>query len=208
METYNTGNLQKYHSKNPLKRIMVSRFQNKLAEVVSAACGEQPATLLDAGCGEGFTANYLYDRISGLKITGIDYFAQAVTAAKDGNPRKIDFQTGDINKLKFSDKSFNIVIATEVLEHLTDPGKALSEIARVTQTTLIISVPNEPFFCLGNLASGKNIRRLGNPADHINHWTYRGFRKFLENNIPGGVFNVKTYNCLVWTLAVLTRQSA
>lgn len=57
---------------------------------------------------------------------------------------------------------------------------ALSELLRVSRDTLIISVPHEPWFCIGNLLALKNIRRLGNPIDHINHWGYTGFRRFLN----------------------------
>src|SRR5437870_4278127 len=46
-------------------------------------------------------------------------------------------------QLPFADKEFDLVTATEVLEHipLPDFGKALAEIARVAKDAIIVSVP-------------------------------------------------------------------
>lgn len=51
---------------------------------------------------------------------------------------------GDAVFLPIKDKSFDIVVATEILEHLHDEGKCLREIKRVLMPdgTLIVSVPN------------------------------------------------------------------
>lgn len=95
-----------------------------------------------------------------------------------------------------------MVCCTEVLEHLPDPAKAVAELLRVADKYVVLSVPNEPWFCLGNLISGKNISRLGNPVDHINHYTGRGFVKFLRQC---GAVKIKTFNCLVWTIAVVEK---
>ena len=51
-----------------------------------------------------------------------------------------------------------------------NPSSALKEIARVASKYLIVLVPSEPFFMLGNLMRGKNILQCGNDQDHINHW--------------------------------------
>lgn len=52
----------------------------------------------------------------------------------------------------------------------------------VTRNTLIITVPHEPWFRMGNLRALKNISRFGNPIDHINHWSYAAFATFLREN--------------------------
>ena len=183
MEKYNTGNLEKYGSKNPLKRFMIKKFLGKLLRVISVQKSALSMRLLDAGYGEGFCANFLYDNLNNVDITACDCFEEALEKARAGNLRKIDFEKADIMDLKYADGAYDVVMATEVLEHLEKTEKALDELLRVAKHSVIVSVPNEPFFCLGNLASGKNIKRLGNPIDHINHWTYWGFRRFLTTNI-------------------------
>jgi 2-polyprenyl-3-methyl-5-hydroxy-6-metoxy-1,4-benzoquinol methylase len=75
-----------------------------------------------------------------------------------------------------------LVLCTEVLEHLDDPQKGLKELVRVSKKYLVVSVPNEPFFVLAQLARGKNWSRFGNDIEHINHWTMFGFPKFVKKN--------------------------
>jgi hypothetical protein len=44
---------------------------------------------------------------------------------------------------------------------------------------LLLSVPHEPFFMLSNLARLKNVARLGNDPEHVNHWGRGSFRRLL-----------------------------
>lgn len=207
MENYNDGNEKKYLSKNVLKQFMVKRFLDKMLKVTEACRGHnEELTVLDVGCGEGFVANFLYDKIKGLKITAVDYFDEAVNKAKLDNKRNISFEKGDIYHLNYGKNAFDLVMATEVLEHLDKPNEALKELMRTAQKYVVVSVPNEPFFCLGNLLSGKNIKRFGNPIDHINHWTSAGFEKFIKKNL--GEVKFKKYNLFVWTLVVIEKDVA
>ena len=195
---YNPGNYQKYTTKNILKKKMVDLFNNKIVSIVQDAVNGQnqnneeisksspknnlKISILDAGCGEGFMSGFLYEKLGDtVEITGLEYTAEALEIAKKANP-KIKYIQGDIMDMPFASDNFDIVLCTEVLEHLSDPTNAVKELERVTKGTLILSVPNEPWFCMGNLLALKNISRLGNPIDHINHWTYSSFKKFLKTN--------------------------
>jgi len=46
------------------------------------------------------------------------------------------------------EKKFDIVMATEVLEHLDDPVSAIRKMKKLSKRFILISVPNEPFFSL------------------------------------------------------------
>ena len=89
---------------------------------------------------------------------------------------------GSVYELPYKDNSFDLVICTEVLEHLEEPAKALKEILRVSKKYLIISVPNEPLFMVSNFLRGKNLSRLGNDMGHINHWNPFSLKEFLTQN--------------------------
>jgi hypothetical protein len=52
-------------------------------------------------------------------------------------------------------------------------------LCRVSRGWLILSVPNEPFFCLANFFRGKNLKTYGNDPEHINHWTKKSFVDFI-----------------------------
>lgn len=181
---YNTGNIEKYKSTNPLKRAMVERLNIRILDIVGKEIIDgNPVRILDAGCGEGFIDRLLADRFRNTQITGLEFTTDAIVIAKEVNP-SVKYVQGDICDMPFKDDCFDFVICTEVLEHLPDPGKALKELMRVSTGRLLITVPHEPWFCLGNMIVLKNVKRLGNPIDHINHWTKKSFSEFLMAITP------------------------
>lgn len=202
MMQYNSGNYDKYMSKNPLKRRMIDRLNKKIVSnlkemVKDIVVEESKIKILDAGCGEGFITNLLYNNLKNAEFTGIEFTKEALEIAREMN-KNINFVQGDIYEMPFKDLSFDIVICTEVLEHLEDPEKAVSELKRLSKKYILLTVPNEPWFCLGNLIALKNINRLGNPIDHINHWTFGDFKKFAKQNFGGKlVFDTS----FPWTIA-------
>ncbi len=91
-------------------------------------------TLLDIGCKDLL----LYKKLkSKYEVTLADYFPENNSIVKE-----------DIQNLSFQSKSFDIVLCQQVLEHIPNPVKAISELKRVAKKQLIISVPYEPFFTL------------------------------------------------------------
>ncbi|RPI77988.1 MAG: class I SAM-dependent methyltransferase [Desulfobacteraceae bacterium] len=91
-------------------------------------------SLLEVGCGDGRVAQFLPDAI---KITGFDI-----------NKEKIKHYPGnkiiaDISKIPIKQNTFDLVLITEVLEHLNDKiyRSALSEILRITKQYILITVP-------------------------------------------------------------------
>lgn len=177
-ETVDTSNLAKHTSSNPIQRQLIDRFNRKITSLV---VDQQPSNLLDAGCGEGFTAEIFLRAMPELEITGFDPHEPSVELAKLRNPRG-EFLVGDIYEMPFEDNSFDVVCCFEVLEHLHDAPRALQELARVTRKSAVISVPHEPFFCLSNAARGKNldISPRGSDPDHRNFWSRGAFGEFLS----------------------------
>lgn len=73
-----------------------------------------------------------------------------------------------------------MVMMLEVLEHIPDPAQMLPILKQLARGHVLLSVPREPFFCALNFMRGKNLRRLGNDPEHVNHWGRRGFFRFIE----------------------------
>jgi ubiquinone/menaquinone biosynthesis C-methylase UbiE len=90
------------------------------------------------------------------------------------------FLHADAQALPFGDGRFEVVVAAEVLEHLPDPVRGLDEMARVGRRHLVLSVPREPVFRSCNLFAGRYVRDLGNTPGHLNHWSTRGFVRFVS----------------------------
>jgi 2-polyprenyl-3-methyl-5-hydroxy-6-metoxy-1,4-benzoquinol methylase len=78
-------------------------------------------------------------------------------------------------RLDYGDDEFDLVAATEVLEHVLEPERALSEMARVARRHLIVSVPREPLWRALNVARGAYVGQFGNTPGHLNHWSRHGF---------------------------------
>jgi 2-polyprenyl-3-methyl-5-hydroxy-6-metoxy-1,4-benzoquinol methylase len=155
------SNLAKYETKNPVVRNLIGRYFGTLEGIVRPL---KPASILDVGCGEGITAS----RLSGLGLQfdyqGLDFDAGAIVHAKQRNPG-LKFETGDVYDL--GDRQADVVICLEVLEHLEDPARALASLAKAARKHVIVSVPWEPWFRLGNLMRGKYLSQLGNHPEHI-----------------------------------------
>jgi len=152
--------------------------------------------VLDVGCGEGFTLKKLEEKKIGKNNVGIDNLDDAIKLGKKMYPN-LKLQKGSAYDLDFKDSSFELIICTEVLEHLDDPHKAVEEMKRVSSKYLLFSVPNEPFFIGANLLRGKYLKTFGNHPEHINHWTFWGFERMLKKH---GLKVVKKRYPFAWTM--------
>ena len=172
-----TTNYEKFQTGNPVVRRLIDRFFGKVESVVAPLA---PASVLDAGCGEGETLERLGGLLTGT-VTGVDLNPDSVEFAARRIPSGT-FQVGDLTDLPFEDDSFDLVLCLEVLEHIPDPAPALAELSRVCRRDIVLSVPSEPWFRLGSLARGKYLNGWGNHPEHVNHWNPRSLRDFLAGS--------------------------
>lgn len=174
-----TDNYRKHKSTNPLQRRLLDNFTKTLVREVKEL---KPKTVLDVGCGEGFTLEQLRLAGIGKRLEGVDFLPRAIELGRKEHP-ELDLKVGDIFDLKYKDSSFDVVICSEVLEHVPEPEKGLEELVRVSKKYCVVSVPNEPFFMLGNFLRGKNWSRFGNDIEHINHWSFWQFKKMVGKKL-------------------------
>ena len=195
-----TSNYLKHTHANPIQRRLIDRFHRV---IVSKIAELSPASFLDAGCGEGFVAEILLRQTPSLQLTGFDFNPESVAVASAKVPTAT-FQTASILEIPHPGRSFDVVGCFEVLEHLPDPAAALRELARVSNRAVVLSVPHEPYFCLANVARGKNlnVRPRGSDPDHRNFWTRRAFGDFVNQTLDvqwlGGSFP--------WTICVAKKR--
>jgi ubiquinone/menaquinone biosynthesis C-methylase UbiE len=88
------------------------------------------ATILDVGCGTGLISRHL----SSNRIIALDINRWAVEKAKLHSPGRVQCVVGDAECLPLASNTFDMVICTDVLEHLLYPDKALKEILRVMKS--------------------------------------------------------------------------
>jgi SAM-dependent methyltransferase len=91
-------------------------------------------SLLDVGCGDGAITNRLGERYS---ATGVDASSEALKHLR------VEARQANASALPFPDRSFDLVMSSQMLEHLDDSAyaAAIAEMMRVTRRFLLISVP-------------------------------------------------------------------
>jgi SAM-dependent methyltransferase len=171
------------------------------ARLVAAAVRLSPHDVLDAGCGEGVVSGWLGQAIPGAAITGVDGRASAVEAFRSANPG-MTAVVGDLTSLPFADGAFDLVVCTEVLEHLPEPALALRELGRVCAGHVLVTVPHEPFFQAGNFVAGRYRDRWGSTPGHLSHWSRRG----LLRTVAAELDPVRWFSLFPWQ-GVLARPA-
>lgn len=189
-----TSNYHKYTSKNPLKKFFINRFLDTLISLIAFL---SPQKILDAGCGEGFILHKLYEHKIGKTLEGIDSSGIAIKTGKKIHSF-LDLKIADIYNLPYKNNSFDLVVCTEVLEHLENSKAALNDILRVSSRYLLLTVPNEPWWTLFNYT------KWGKDIGHINHWSSSSFQKFITNNSSLRILKVK--HPFPWTM-ILAEKS-
>jgi SAM-dependent methyltransferase len=123
--------------------------------------------VLDVGCGSALVA----ERISDLDATyvGLDFPAHHIAfAAASARGRSTALHTqwvrGDGETLPFADSSFDVVVMTEVIEHLLRPERAVWEVSRVLK-------PGGIYVMTTNNASEVPLR---SPLSHALAWVEKG----------------------------------
>ncbi|MBR51288.1 MAG: type 11 methyltransferase [Gammaproteobacteria bacterium] len=99
---------------------------------------ENAKLMLDVGCGEGRHIFGVMQEFPDIKCIGIDMDASSLIKAEEGyeyfkslSKKEVEFLKGSAYRLPFDDNSIDLVICSEVLEHLHDYDKAILEIYRV-----------------------------------------------------------------------------
>jgi 2-polyprenyl-3-methyl-5-hydroxy-6-metoxy-1,4-benzoquinol methylase len=172
-----SSNQRKHESQNPIQRALIDNFHGKVVEMVRRA---QPSTILELGCGEGYVLRALADAGVSAQLTGIELDDRAARIAGERLGERATIEHRDARALAADGRRFDMVMMLEVLEHIPDPAQMLPILDSLTNGWVLLSVPWEPVFRGLNFLRGKNLTRLGNDPDHVNHWGRLGFGKFVS----------------------------
>ena len=166
------------------------RQARMLAAILQDAKG--PAVVLDVGCGDGSALATAAAQNPAHHFAGLDWSADAVRQAR---ARGLTAVRGTIEtRLPVADSKADVVIMSELIEHLVDPDGALEQVRRVLRPGghLLLSTPNlAAWYNRGLLAAGiqpvfseVSLRAVfGRPgsvvAGHLRLFTRRALTEFL-----------------------------
>lgn len=154
------------------------------------------------GAGSGQHIRYVKEDYSKYIMTdkNADLIFKNVPKSKNNN---IEYKVADVMNLPFKSKSFDRVIATCILHHLSDFEKALSEIKRVVRYGGLVSIylscdPGLMNRLLRKLLIIPKARKLGFydyslliAREHRNH--FESIKTVIEHTFLGQVIHVTYY---------------
>lgn len=149
--------------------------------------------VLDAGCGAGYGAAELA-RVGG-SVVGADVAFEAVAFAREQYQRpNLRFEQASCTALPHPDACFDLVVAFEVIEHLSEWREFLQEARRLLAPggQFVVSTPNRLYYTESRGDQGAN-------PFHVHEFDFAEFRAelgavfpdvalFMENHAEGMVF--------------------
>ncbi len=145
------------------------------------------ATALDLGCGQGRHVHALYYGAK-MHVVGLDLSFDDLVKTRQGfeqapdldapGERAFSLTIGTALKLPFADNAFDLIVCSEVLEHIPDYGQVLAEITRILKPggQLAVSVPRLwPEWLCWKLAPQYHMASGG----HVRIFTSRRLRKAI-----------------------------
>jgi SAM-dependent methyltransferase len=88
------------------------------------------ASVLDVGCGDGYLASLIEERLPGVRIEGVDVLVR--------DESFIPVKRFDGRRLPYEQDSFDVVTFNDVLHHTADPRILLREAVRVARHAIVI----------------------------------------------------------------------
>jgi SAM-dependent methyltransferase len=156
--------------------------------------------VLDVGCGTGALLTFPL-ALAGYCVVGIDIDERSVQLYANQRPQKASMIIGDVLCLA-ERRLFDVIICSEILEHLPDPGNVLVKSSRLLRPggRLIVTLPNGNggfeweeilwnrfgFFVLDYVKQYYQAIRLRMRRRQFKHFFRRGLNKDLESS---SVFN-------------------
>jgi 2-polyprenyl-3-methyl-5-hydroxy-6-metoxy-1,4-benzoquinol methylase/putative flippase GtrA len=192
------NHFDKHNSKNPVVQYLMRNFHKKINTFIKRTRAKE---ILDIGCGEGYTTANIQKQNKAIHIEGVEYGQRTVQKAKHLHPH-ISFEQGSIYEINKHNKSYNLTIASEVLEHLEFPLKGLKELRRVSKKFVLVSVPNEPWWRIVNMLRLTYLKDWGNTPGHVNHWSKHALKKFLKPHFK----KVIVKNAIIWNIALCIKK--
>ncbi|GBD95999.1 MAG TPA: class I SAM-dependent methyltransferase [Nitrospirae bacterium] len=128
------GNYTKSYETWKMIENILSCFQDELKRK-----RDRTIEVLDLGCGDGyhiFLLNSLKEEAKekiyfrGIDISSLNVYS-ATEIAKSIEACNVNFEVGNVENLALSDSCFDIVLCTDVIEHLVNPEKCLTEMIRL-----------------------------------------------------------------------------
>jgi len=165
------------------------RARNRLLQWTFASCFPGAGSFLEIGCGTGFVLTGMRDRFPSIRLAGSEIFTGGLHVARQRLPGITLFQM-DARQLPF-DSEFDVIGAFDVLEHIEEDERVLSEMFRSCRPGggVMLTVPQHQF--------------LWSRVDEYAHHKRRYSRRELLDKVERAGFRTMLVTSFVSTLLPL-----
>lgn len=135
-------NLLRIHSEIDEKLLPVKIFFLGWTDPLTSVINKSGESILDLGCGQGKIMKMIKIRMNVKRAVGVDLFKPYIDEAKSFKTHDTFFMQ-DVRKINFPPRSFDIVIASHLLEHLPkeDSWQLLKKMETIAKKQIIIATP-------------------------------------------------------------------
>jgi 2-polyprenyl-3-methyl-5-hydroxy-6-metoxy-1,4-benzoquinol methylase len=141
----------------------------------------QPLRILDVGCGTGLNASHLAAR--GHTVVGTDVSSVAIEKFRQNGFAGIVCDMEKAGGVPLPDAGFDLVFASEVIEHIADTSTFLTELRRLVRPggLLVLSTPNSAFWPYRLLAlAGRTPSEVQHPG-HVRFFSKRSLARAIQS---------------------------
>lgn len=163
-----------------------------LAENIAQVLPRSFSNLIDVGCGEGYLLYALQKRWRNAQYFGLDLTQGRITVTQKNVP-SVFLLRGDVLHLPFPDNAFDIVICSELLEHMEAYQQVVEELLRITRKRLIITVPNE--LPLVKIMCPK-CKATHYYDGHVNYFTAEKLRNIFVNRKDAAIIVMRKFHTI------------
>lgn len=136
-----------YHIGRKSKKALIYRLNRRTSEVIRVIekyYHGNPDSIIDLGTADGLMLSKIKDSYPLTNCIGIEYSIELI---ETNNDSRITILQGDVTAVDMPDNSFDIAVATAIIEHLADPKKFLKESMRLLKKDgLLILTSPDPFW--------------------------------------------------------------
>ncbi|MBI3511123.1 MAG: class I SAM-dependent methyltransferase [Bacteroidetes bacterium] len=157
-----------YNNLNTISRNRVTDLNRQSVAFILKNIDPSAQTLIDVGSGNGFLLKQIRAKYPQLQLTGFDI------KDTDKNGDVYQYVKGNIEKMPFADKSFDVVTCCHTVEHLIELEQCMKELVRIARKQVFIVTPKQRYYYY-------------TLDEHVNFFP---FKEKLTSAIP-----LKNYSC-------------